>query len=268
VNRLVNNRWVIEITIVSGIRSAVYYSTPKHTGHVLFPVLGAFVDAIGENRCCWYLYRLASLPPHGLVTICSSLLGTRRRNRALRHCLSVSTCFSAATRTGNDLFESLRHSSSQSSTPSLVTICSSLLGTRRRNRALRHCLSVSTCFSAATRTGNDLFESLRHSSSQSSTPSLVTICSSLLGTRRRNRALRHCLSTCFSAATRTGNDLFDSFRHSSSQSCNKNLFLGSLSVSPFRRRRVIEHPVTLYLYRLAGMGDKNEFFQRRQTPER
>jgi hypothetical protein len=124
VNRLVNNRWVIENTIVGGIRSAVYYSTPKHTGHILFPVLGAFVDAIGENRRCWYLYRLASLPPHGLVTICSSLLGTRRRHRALRHCLSVSTCFSAAKRNGSDLIESISHSSSQSGTPSLLVFVS------------------------------------------------------------------------------------------------------------------------------------------------
>jgi hypothetical protein len=163
VNRLVNNRWVIENTIVSGIRSAVYYSTPKHTGHVLFPVLGAFVDAIGENRRCWYLYRLASLPPHGLVTICSSVLGTRHRNRAPLRC---------------------RYLYRLASLPphGLVTICMCLLGTRRRNRALRHCLSVSTCFSAATRTGNDLFESFRHSSSQSCNKNLflrLTFCLSL-----------------------------------------------------------------------------------------
>jgi hypothetical protein len=158
VNRLVNNRWVIENTIVSGIRSAAYYSIPKHSVHLLFPVLGAFVDAIGENRRCWYLYRLASLLPHGLVTICLSVLGTRRRHRALRHCLSVSTCFSAATRTGDDLFVSLRHSSSQSGTPSLLVF-------------------VSTCFSAATRIGNDLLESMRHSSSQSGTPSLLVFVS-------------------------------------------------------------------------------------------
>jgi hypothetical protein len=177
VNRLVNNRWVLENTIVSGIRSSVYYSTPKHTGHILFPVLGAFVDAIGENRRCWYLYRLASLPLHGLVTICSSLLGTRRRNRAPRHCLSVSTCFSAATRTGNDLFESPRHFSSQSSTPSLS-------------------VSLSTCFSAATRTGHDLFESFRHSSSQYGTPSLFVFVSSSSRSHFACQSLCRVLGVC------------------------------------------------------------------------
>jgi hypothetical protein len=48
--------------------------------------------------------------------------------------------------------------------------------------------------------GKDLFESFRHSSSQSSNLSLLVF-----------------VLTCFSAATRTGNDLFVSFRHSSSQ---------------------------------------------------
>jgi hypothetical protein len=159
VNRLVNHRWVLENTIVSGIRSAVYYSTPKHTGHILFPVLGAFVDAIGESRRCWYLYRLASLPPHGLVTMCSSLLGTRRRNRAPLRCRYLYRLASL-------------------SPHGLVTICLCLLGTRRRNLAPRRCLSVSTCFSATTRTCNDFFESFRHSSSQSGTPSLFVFVSS------------------------------------------------------------------------------------------
>jgi hypothetical protein len=53
-NRLVNNRWAFVATfenhIVIGVRIAVYYSTATHTGHVLFKVLGAFVDTIGGNR--------------------------------------------------------------------------------------------------------------------------------------------------------------------------------------------------------------------------
>jgi hypothetical protein len=119
---------------------------PNTPGTICSSLLGTSRRNRAPLRCR-YLYLLASLPPHGLVTICSSLLGTRLRNMAPRRFLY--------------LYRVLH---------GLILPARVFAGSWG---------FVSTCFSAATRTGDDLFESLRHFSSQSSTLSL-SICIDLL----------------------------------------------------------------------------------------